>query len=229
MRKIHVHGSTLSSGRTLRNEYKESMTNLLASKTGVPAVNCAVSGASNDEIFVRVINSIINSDADLLIIEWTGPGNDKYVTSLGKVVPGTVDADSVYNQYLKLSDYVPIVHTLAKQYKKTVMFWTSYLPFYTEFFSLPGTTGTSIDYSKWSHSAVKLIDPDGNTPKALKDARANSIKSLMINIGENRWINQFKYVPLAYQKTDEYAPELIHMDMASKVLSRIWTELKGSK
>jgi hypothetical protein len=229
MRKIHVHGSTLSSGRTLRNEYKQSMSNLLASKLGIPVVNCAVNGASNDEIFVRVINSIINSDADFSIIEWTGPGNDRYVTSLGKVVPGEVDADSVYNQYLKLSDYVPIVHTLAKRYNKKVMFWTSYLPFYSEFFSMPSTQGTSIDYSKWSHLAVKLIDPDGNTPKALKDARANSIRSLMMSIGEHKWINQFKYVPLAYQKTDEYAPELIHMDMASKVLSRVRTEVTGPK
>ena len=221
MRKIHVHGSTISSGRTLRNEYKESMTNLLSSKLGVPVVNCAVNGASNDEIFVRVINSIINSDADVLVIEWTGPGNDKYVSSLGKVVPTTCEADSVYNQYLKLADYIPIIRTMARTYKKTIMFWTSYLPFYPEYFSMPGTTGTGIDYSKWSHAAEKLVDPDGKTPKAMKDARVNSIKSLMINIGTERWINIFKYVPLAYQKTDEYAPELIHMDMASKVLSRV--------
>ena len=61
MRKIHVHGSTLSSGRTLRNEYKQSMSNLLASKLGIPAVNCAVNGASNDEIFelVRLITCYI--------------------------------------------------------------------------------------------------------------------------------------------------------------------------
>lgn len=213
MRKIHIHGGRLSSARELAYENVDGFAPILNQLLDIPVINQAQLSANNEDIFLRACVSLVESDADTIIIEWASTSKTTVVPELGKVL-AVECGDTVYNQYVKLSQYIPILNSLAARLNKRVFYWTTVLPIYHEFNQLPGSSGYTTDnFSNYSKDARAMVDPSGTSSTAQMSARASSIKALMLAINSNptAWIDT------KLDLTDIATAEQLHRAMALKI------------
>jgi hypothetical protein len=62
---------TADSGFTPENQPKYHWPHLFCQQTGYQLINYAIGGMSNDEIFLRTIEAVTNSDYDLVVVMWS--------------------------------------------------------------------------------------------------------------------------------------------------------------
>tara|TARA_E500000318_G_scaffold45315_2_gene42798 strand:+ start:2344 stop:3039 length:696 start_codon:yes stop_codon:yes gene_type:complete len=70
---ILFNGCSWTYGDELENNVEEGYPNLVAQKLGLPFVNLARNGASNDYIYHTSLEYLLNNKVDLAIIQWTFP------------------------------------------------------------------------------------------------------------------------------------------------------------
>lgn len=222
MRKIHVHGTSFTAARALKHENRDSYPAILSEALGIPVVNQATT-QPNQDIMTSVIESLVTSQADVVVVEVAGLYPYRIMTKHTRVSMVDVPEDSVYNQYHLLSKYIPLVRRVAETVNKKVYFFTLSLPFHREFSDkLPAVPGIEEDMSGWSEEAEQLVRDSSTSPDASSCTRAtvNSIKALMSAINGTDWIDMYRERLPNCWSFDENLVQC-HRDVAEIILEHI--------
>jgi len=201
---------TANSGFTIENQSKFHWPHLFCQNTGYVAINRAIGGMSNKEIFLRTVESVTADQYDLVIVMWSevdrhwGYCSDKNVddfTMLNYGVPNGFQADADYTvEYAKLhytwfnNRYINIKHWLLyclslehllKNLNIPYVFIRGFNNDVDRLFAVEYQDGfTNIDILK------PMLDFD-NRPDDYILKKIEELKQLVLLQDQTRWLNLF--------------------------------------
>ena len=190
-KKIHCHGSTFTCGKGLGDQNKENYAQLMYNATGIQCINQGFNQSSNEDTFLRASVSILDADADLIIVEWCAPGNQRYYPNHVTVKTMEVhEHDTLYNQYYKLSQFLPLLDSMAFQMRKKILHFTSNLFIDEEFLKIPLPPLNKEDITHIGGKTRQAIQVNPSKPDITAErASLNSIRTLLLTIRRTDWIN----------------------------------------
>ena len=190
-KKVHCHGSTFTCGSNLDDQNHQNFAYLMHEKLGIPCINQGFNRSSNEDTFLRASVSLLDADADVIFVEWCGPGNQRYYPNhLSVQTMETHEYDTLYNQYYKLSQFLPLLDSMAFKMNKTVFHFTSDLFIDEEFLKIPLPPLNNEDishiggFSRWALQ-VNPSKPDITAERA----SLNSIRTLLLTIRSTDCLN----------------------------------------
>ena len=188
-KKIHAHGSTFTCGRYLPDQNVDNYGWLLHLDLGIPGVNQGFHQSSNEDTFLRAAVSLLDADADLIIVEWCGAGNQRYYPDHTVTHIETNPKDTLFNQYYKLSQFLPLLDSMAFHMRKRIIHLTSDLLIDPAFLEIPLPPNNTEDISGLSAAAKAVIWPTEQTTLTEARAALNSIRTLLLTIRQSDWLN----------------------------------------
>ena len=217
-KKVHCHGSTFTCGKGLTDQNLQNYGYLMYEQLGIPCINQGFNNSSNEDTFLRAAVSLLDADADLIVVEWRGPGQQRYYPNHTLVEIDTHKHDTLFNQFYKLSQFLPLLDSMAFQMRKTIYHFSSDLFFDEEFLKIPLPPLNDEDITHITGDTRKALRLNGSEDLTAEKAALNSIRTLLLTVRRTDWLNldanvseSFGHLPFNEQ----------HQQVAEMVLSKI--------